>query len=51
MELREAIEINVYYCKKKLDTIRRSQEKMENFFSKMKSEIKAMNSRMNNAEE
>ena len=37
--------------KKELETIRMSQEKAENPFVKMKSKLKAMNSRMNNAEE
>ena len=34
-----------------LETIRRSQEKLENSFTKMKAELKALNSRMNNAAE
>ena len=50
-ELRKAIDRNVDYCKKELETIRRSQEKLENSFTEMKAELKAMNSRMNNAEE
>ena len=37
--------------KKELETIRRSQEKLENLFEEMKAELKAKNSRMNNAEE
>ena len=50
-ELRMAININAYYFKKELDTIRRSQEKLENPFAETKAELKALNSRMNNAEE
>ena len=37
--------------KKELETIRRSQEKLENSFEETKAELKVMNSRMNNAEE
>ena len=40
-----------YYKKKELETIRRSQEKLENSFTKSKAELKSLNSRMNNAEE
>ena len=36
---------------KRNETIRRSQEKLETSFAKTKAELKAMNSRMNNAEE
>ena len=45
-----AININAYYFKKELDTIRRSQEKLENPFAETKAELKALNSRMINAE-
>ena len=37
--------------KKEIRTIRRSQEKLENSFADTKAELKAMNTRMNNAEE
>ena len=37
--------------KKELETIRRNQEKLENSFAKMKAELKAMNSTINNREE
>ena len=50
-ELRKAIDRNADYCKKELETIRRSQEKLENSFEETKAELKAMNSRMNNTEE
>ena len=35
----------------KLETKKRNQGKLENSFAKMKAELKAMNSRINNAEE
>ena len=50
-ELRKAINRNADYCKRELKTIRRSQEKLETSFAEVKAELKAMNSRMNNAEE
>ena len=50
-ELRKAINRKADYCKKKLETTRRSQEKLENSFAETKAELKSMNSRMNNAEE
>ena len=50
-ELRKAIDRNAEYYQKELETIRGSQEKFENSFAEMKAELKAMNSRMNNAEE
>ena len=37
--------------KKEIETIRRSQEELENSFADTKAELKAMNRRMNNAEE
>ena len=37
--------------KNKSEIIKRNQEKIENSFAKMKAELKAMSSRMNNAEE
>ena len=50
-ELRKAIDINADYCKKELEIIRRSQEKLENSFAETKAELKATSSRMNNTEE
>ena len=50
-ELRKDSDRNEDYCKKELETIMRTQENLENPFAKMKSELKGMNSRMNNAEE
>ena len=49
-ELRTDINSNADYFKKELETIRRSQEKSENF-AETRAELKALNSRMNNAEE
>ena len=50
-ELRKAIDRNAEYCKKKLETIKRNQEKLENSFAETKAKLKAMKSRLNNAEE
>ena len=50
-ELRRTIDRNTDYCKKELETIRKSQEKLENSLAEMKTELKTMNSIMNNAEE
>ena len=47
-ELRKAID---RLLKKELKMIRRSQEKLENSLAEIKAEPKAMNRRMNNAEE
>ena len=50
-ELRTAINSNADYFKKELETIRRSQEKLENSFAEFKAELNALSSRKNNAEE
>ena len=50
-ELRRAIDKNADYHKKDLEAIKRSQEKLENSLVQTKAELKAMNSRLNNAEE
>ena len=48
-ELRNAIDRNAEYCKKELETIKRNQKNFKTHsFAKMKTELKAMNSRMNN---
>ena len=39
------------YTGKELENIRRSQEKLENSFAETKAELKALKSRVNNAEE
>ena len=50
-ELRTVINSNTDYFKKELDIIGKRQEKLENSFAEMKTELKALNSRINNAEE
>ena len=50
-ELRMNINSNTDYLKSELETIKRSPEKLENSFAETKAELKALNSRMNNAEE
>ena len=50
-ELRKAINRNADNCKKELETIRKSQEKLDNLFAEMKTELMRMNSRMTNTEE
>ena len=50
-ELRKTINRNADYCEKELEIIKKNQEKSENSFAGTKTELKAMNSRMNNAEE
>ena len=50
-ELRVNMNSNEDYFRKGLESIRRSQEKLENSFVEMQVELKALKSRMNNAEE
>ena len=50
-ELREDIKSNVDYFRKELENIKRSQEKLENSFTETQTELKALKSRTNNAEE
>ena len=50
-ELRADMNSNADYFRKELENIRRSQEKLENSFAEMQAELKALKSRMNNAEE
>ena len=50
-QLRKATDRNAEYCKKELETIKKNQEKLGNSFAETKAELKAMNSRMNNAAE
>ena len=42
---------NADHCNKELEIIKRSQLKLENSFAKMKAELKAINSKLNNTEE
>ena len=50
-ELRKAINRNADHCNKELETIKMSQLKLENPFAEMKAEQKAINSKLDNAEE
>ena len=50
-ELRVDMNSNEVYFRKELENIRSSQEKMENSFSEVQAELKALKSRRNNAKE
>ena len=50
-ELRKVSYRNVDHCKKEMETIKRSQSELDNSISKMKTELKTINSKLNNAEE
>ena len=50
-ELRADINSNVDYFRKELENIRRNQGKLESSLAEMQTELKALKSRMNNAEE
>ena len=50
-ELREDMKNNADSFRKELENIRRSQEKIQNSLAEMQTELKAIMSRMNNAEE
>ena len=50
-ELREDMNSNANSLRKEIENIGRSQEKLENSFAGTKAELKALKSRMNNAEE
>ena len=50
-KLRKAINRNEDYYKKELEILKRNQEKLENPFAEKHAELKAMNRRMNNADE
>ena len=50
-ELRTDMNNNADYFRKELETIRMRQEKLENSFAETKAELKALKSRMNNAEQ
>ena len=49
-ELREDMNSNADSFRKELESRRRSQEKLENSFEDMQTELKALKSRMNDAE-
>ena len=50
-ELREDMNSNADTLRKELENIRRSQEKLENSFAEIQTELRAVKTRMNNAEE
>ena len=50
-ELREDMNSNADSFRKELENIRRSQEKLENSFAEIRTELKAIKIRINNAEE
>ena len=50
-KLKADMNSNADYFRKELENTRRSQEKLENSFVEMQIELKALKSRMNNAEE
>ena len=50
-ELREDINSNADSSRKELENIRRNQEKLDNSFAEIQTELKAIKSRMKNAEE
>ena len=50
-ELREDMNSNADTLRKELENIRRSQEKLEHSFAEMQTELGAVKTRMNNAEE
>ena len=50
-ELGEDMNSNADSFKKEMKNIRKSQEKLENSFVEIQTELKAIKSRMNNAEE
>ena len=50
-ELRTNINSNTDHSRKEIETVWRSQGKLENSFAETQAELKALNSRMNNAEE
>ena len=50
-DLRVDINHNADYIRKELENIRRNQEKLENSFAEIQTELKALKSKMNNAEE
>ena len=50
-ELREDMNSNADSFRKELENIRRSQEKLENSFAEMQTELKLLKSKVNNAEE
>ena len=50
-ELKANMNSNADFFRKELENRRRNQEKLENSFAEMQTQLKALKSRMNNAEE
>ena len=50
-ELRNIIDRNMYHYNKELETMKRSQSKLNNSIAEMNTELKVINSKLNNAEE
>ena len=50
-EIRADMNSNADYFRKELENLRRRQEKLENSFAETQDELRALNSRINNAEE
>ena len=50
-EFREDMNNNANTLRKELENIRRSQEQLENSFAEIQTELRAVKTRMNNAEE
>ena len=50
-ELRASIHSNADYFRKELEHVRRSQEKLDNSFAEIQTELKALQNRMNNSGE
>ena len=50
-ELRKIIDRNPDHCNKELKTIKRNQSKLDNLIAKIKTNLEAMSSRLNNTEE
>lgn len=50
-ELRKIIDRNPDHCNKELETLKRIQSKLDNLIAKIKTNLEAMSSRLNNTEE
>lgn len=50
-ELRKIIDRKAYRCNKKLETIRMNQSKIDNSTTEIKTNLEAINSRLNDTEE
>ena len=49
-ELRKSIDRNADHCNMELETLKRNQSKLDNSITKIKTNLEAMNSRLNNTE-